>query len=69
MLENLKNLKLRNWIEEIVELCQPNRVYLCNGSEAEYQELAAELVKNKTFIPLNEQLRPNSFLARSDPKD
>jgi phosphoenolpyruvate carboxykinase (GTP) len=62
-----KNLRL--WIENMVELCKPDRVYWCDGSQEEYDELCQTLVDNGTFIRLNDELRPNSFLARSDPSD
>lgn len=69
MLETLQNQKLKAWIREVIELCEPARVYFCNGSEAEFRFLADDLVKKKTLIKLNEALRPNSYLARSDPAD
>lgn len=52
----------------MVDLCQPDRVYLCTGSQEEYDQLCRQLVENKTFIKLNES-RPNSYLSRSDPQD
>ena len=39
------------------------------GSEDEYEKFTQELVDAGTFIRLNEDLRPISFLARSDPND
>jgi len=69
MLDSVKNEKLRVWVEEMVQLCEPARVYLCNGSEQEYRELSSELINSGTFIHLNEKKRPNSFLARSNPSD
>ncbi|MDX1995072.1 MAG: phosphoenolpyruvate carboxykinase (GTP) [bacterium] len=65
----IKHKKLMNWIEDMVALCKPDSVYFCDGSQEEYDQLCQELVDNGTFIRLNEQLRPNSFLARSDPTD
>jgi phosphoenolpyruvate carboxykinase (GTP) len=50
-------------------LCKPDAVHWCDGSEAEYQRLCDQLVASGTFIKLNEQKRPNSFLSRSDPGD
>ncbi len=66
---NLKNQTLRTWVDEMVELCGPSDVRWCDGSTEEYDELCEQLVEAGTFIKLNEELRPNSFLARSDPSD
>lgn len=63
------NLKLTKWVEEMAELCQPDTIHWCDGSEEEYENLANTLVEKGTFIKLNEDIRPNSFLARSDPED
>ncbi|HET9439153.1 MAG TPA: phosphoenolpyruvate carboxykinase (GTP) [Longimicrobiales bacterium] len=65
----IKHKKLRSWIQEMVELCKPERVYFCDGSQAEYDQLCADLVTAGTFIKLNEEKRPNSYLAWSDPSD
>lgn len=61
--------QLASWIDEIATLTQPNSIYICDGSEDEYNKLCIELVKKKTFIKLSEKKKPNSFLARSDPRD
>ncbi len=66
---NLKHEQVRAWIEEMVALCQPDSVHFCDGSPEEHARLCQELVDSGTFIKLNEELRPNSFLARSDPSD
>lgn len=63
----MKNAK--TWIDEIVSLCQPDRVHVVSGTQEEYDQLCRQLVAQKTFIPLNETLRPGSYLCRSDPKD
>ena len=63
------NTKLLNWINQINDLCQPDSIHWCDGSEEEYGKLANLLVKNGTFTRLNEHLRPNSFCAMSDPSD
>jgi phosphoenolpyruvate carboxykinase (GTP) len=63
------NKALLNWVDQVRKMTKPDRVYWCTGTEAEYDEMCSLLVQQGTFIPLNNQLRPNSYLARSDPRD
>ncbi|MEU7875397.1 phosphoenolpyruvate carboxykinase (GTP) [Dactylosporangium sp. NPDC049140] len=61
--------RLRAWVSATAALTTPDEVVWCDGSEAEWQRLTDQLVESGTFVRLNPQLRPNSFLARSDPSD
>ena len=63
------NEELIAWVNEAVELFQPDKVVFADGSQEEWDRLAAELVEKGTLIKLNEEKRPNSFLARSNPSD
>ena len=57
------------WVEQIAALTRPDRVYWCDGSQGEWDAITEELVEAGTFIRLNPDKRPNSFLARSHPTD
>ena len=60
---------LKDWVDEVAELTQPDNIRWCNGSEAEYRQLIDEMCDSGTLIPLNEQDYPNCYLHRSDPSD
>ena len=60
---------LLKWVNEMTELCTPDQVAWCDGSQEEWNRLTQLLVDQGTFIRLNHEKRPNSFLARSKPSD
>jgi phosphoenolpyruvate carboxykinase (GTP) len=57
------------WVEQVTELTQPDEVHWCDGSAEEYDDLCRRLIEAGTFERLSDAKRPNSYLARSDPKD
>ncbi|MFC9272140.1 phosphoenolpyruvate carboxykinase (GTP) [Streptomyces zhihengii] len=61
--------ELIRWVDEIAAITQPDRIVWCDGSEAEYERLAEELVAKGTFRKLDAVKRPNSYYAASDPTD
>ena len=63
------NEHLIDWINEAVDLFEPEKVVFADGSDEEWNRLADELVTAGTLIKLNEEKRPNSYLARSNPSD
>ena len=60
---------LLKWIEKMVAICEPDQLHWCDGSQKEADGLFSEMVGKGTCVKLNEKLRPNSYLFRSDPKD
>ncbi|MDF1751317.1 MAG: phosphoenolpyruvate carboxykinase (GTP) [Verrucomicrobiales bacterium] len=60
---------LNEWVKKMADLCQPDTIEWCDGSEKEWDRLTSLLVDSGTFKKLNSELRPNSFLAWSDPED
>ncbi|SCX15212.1 phosphoenolpyruvate carboxykinase (GTP) [Candidatus Aquiluna sp. UB-MaderosW2red] len=60
---------LKNWVGEVASLTKPDSVQWCDGSANELESIKYLLVRNGTFIKLNPELRPDSYLARTDPRD
>jgi phosphoenolpyruvate carboxykinase (GTP) len=61
--------KLKAWVQEWVELCQPDNVYWCDGSDEENQRLLDQMVATGAAVKLNEDKRPGSYYFQSDPSD
>ena len=64
-----QNAALKKWVAEWADILEPDDVYWCDGSEQEYNDLCEDLVLAGTFTKLNEDKRPNSYWAHSDPGD
>jgi phosphoenolpyruvate carboxykinase (GTP) len=66
---NPQHARLGRWVEEVAQMCKPDRIHWCDGSSEEYQSMLRLLVLTGTAIPLDQAKRPDSYLVRSDPAD
>jgi len=64
-----QNAALKKWVADWADILEPDDVYWCDGTEQEYNDLCEDLVLAGTFTKLNEDKRPNSYWAHSDPGD
>src|SRR5271163_2030364 len=57
------------WVDEVAKLTQPQKIYWCDGSKAEFQRLERELIALKQLLPLHKGSFPGCVLSRSNPSD
>ena len=57
------------WVAEQAQLCAPDQVFWCDGSEAEKTALTAEAVERGILIQLNQTKLPGCYYHRSNPND
>jgi phosphoenolpyruvate carboxykinase (GTP) len=63
------NKKLMTWVDEMAQLCKPDKIYWCDGSEEENQRLLDETVASGSAELLNPDKKPGCYAFRSDPSD
>lgn len=66
---NTTNKAVLSFVDEKAKLCQPDRIYWCNGSKQEREALLAEAVKQGILIKLDEKKLPGCYYHRSNPND
>ncbi|MBN1760745.1 MAG: phosphoenolpyruvate carboxykinase (GTP) [Chitinispirillaceae bacterium] len=64
-----KHQKLQQWVNEITDMCQPDAIHWCDGTQAEYDEMIRISINGKYATPLNEQKRPGCVNFNSDVTD
>jgi phosphoenolpyruvate carboxykinase (GTP) len=63
------NLEVSRWVDQVARVTQPERIFWCDGSDAEFSMLERELVARKELLPLNQSSYPGCYLSRSHPSD
>jgi len=60
---------LETWVEESARLTRPEKIHWCDGSQEEIERLTQEMLRDGTFIALNEKTYPRCYLHLSNPND
>lgn len=63
------NKKLKDWLNKMVRLCQPDEIVWIDGSLAQKEQLEIESIASGELIELNQEKLPGCFLHRTDPND
>jgi phosphoenolpyruvate carboxykinase (GTP) len=66
---NTTNKAVLNWVESQVQLCKPDQVFWCDGTEAEKKLLTEQAVAQGVLIKLNQEKLPGCYYHRSNPND
>jgi phosphoenolpyruvate carboxykinase (GTP) len=60
---------LEQWVEESARLTKPSKIVWCDGSWAENERFTEEMLRDGTFLELNQKTYPRCYLHRSNPND
>jgi len=56
-------------VDDMARLCKPDRIFWCDGSEAEKKALTEQAVASGVLLKLNPRKLPGCYLHRSNPND
>ena len=66
---NTKNPAVIQWVETEVKRCTPDRIFWCDGSEAEKNHLTEQAVALGILVRLDQKKLPGCYYHRSNPND
>lgn len=69
MLTGTIHKKAADWVARVIQICQPDAVHWCDGSEDEHKKLCEILVNKGIYTKLSDEKRKNSYLARVPEED
>jgi phosphoenolpyruvate carboxykinase (GTP) len=58
---------VQTWLAQMIQLCAPQDVYICDGSDEEGETLTKMLVQSGQISPLKKY--ENCYICRTDPRD
>src|SRR5436309_1798751 len=67
--EKCPNPFVARWIEECIALSKPEKLFFCDGSKREREELFGQGCNDGTFTKLNQQKWPGCYYHRSNTND
>ena len=56
------NTRLLAWVDEVIDMCNPDSVHWCDGSQEEYDKLAQFMTETGTARWLDERATPQQSL-------
>ncbi|MCC8115868.1 MAG: phosphoenolpyruvate carboxykinase (GTP) [Planctomycetes bacterium] len=59
------NKTMQDWVKEMAEMCQPDSIYWCDGSDEEAAKLTKEALASGEVIELNQELLPGCVYHRT----
>ena len=66
---NTRLQALSDWVTEVADLTQPEKIHWCDGSSEEYERFVGEMLASGDLVELNQTNYPGCYLHRSDPDD
>jgi phosphoenolpyruvate carboxykinase (GTP) len=63
------NSALNKWVSEVANLCNPERIFWCDGSDEECRLLTAEAIAQGILTELDQSKLPGCYYHRSNPND
>ena len=65
----MKTNSVADWAAEVAQLTNPANIQIISGRSQEREEMISLLIEKGTIKALNPELRPDSYLALTDPRD
>jgi phosphoenolpyruvate carboxykinase (GTP) len=60
---------VEHWVDECARLMKPAKTVWCDGSQTENDRLVDEMLRDGTYVALNEKTHQRCYLHRSNPND
>lgn len=65
----MKSRSVADWAADVAQMTTPKQIRIISGTDAERREMIELLLAQGTIKALNQELRPDSYLALTDPRD